>query len=190
MKPENRSVQQRQQLHEGIAASDMFPFMRQHRVQLRFRPALTLLGKDHNRPEPPNSHWRRALRADERSIDERRLSHQPTNTEDACGQANGHQDKAYRVTHQRDPLPIPRPIPSKPWLLSFAAVHVFRDVRQASRLPHWPPSTDAPPECPQSETLWMVSPYSGLPPPFRQWTEEEHPRGETLARRTRSCRRR
>src|SRR5262245_44023234 len=120
MKPEYGSVQQRQQLHQGIAAPDMFPFMRQHRVQLRFRPALPLLGKDHYRPEPPNGHWRRALGADERSIDKRRLQRQPTSADDAGGQANGHQAKAYGVTYQCDPPPIPRPIPSKPWRLGFA----------------------------------------------------------------------
>src|SRR5262245_39933390 len=120
MKPENRSIQQRQQLHQRITASDMFPFMRQHRVQLRFRPALPLLGKDHNRPEPPNSHWRCALRADKRSIDERRPSHHRTNLENAGGQMNGHQDKSNGVTYQRDPPPVTYRILTKSWRLSFA----------------------------------------------------------------------
>src|SRR5437667_1811200 len=84
-------------------------------------------------------------------------------------------------------LPFAQPFPP---LANTNLTGYFRYERQASRSPHWLPSLDAPPECPQSGTLWTASPYSGLPPPFRRWSEAARPRGETAACRTRNCRRR
>src|SRR4029450_8816400 len=83
------------------------------------------------------------------------------------------------------PFAQPRLVPVQEALQSLA--RLVKDVRQVSPSPHWLPLLDAPSECPQSGTLWMASPYSGLPPPFRRWPEAERPRGETPACRTQSC---